>query len=228
MFKQAVSFLLIISVSYSLGTVYEASNNVSLECGSNLIIIINDAYWVPPKSSLLTKLKDPILPSIKQEYPFHDMTSEVEKNCLGKTTCNFTTDKIPPEHETLKIDFDCENSQVLRDYQLQSNKDCPNKKFVDKHLNDVFENTKDGAAYFSSLVDRSGLVSSRSLAVFDKLSMTYHREGNLCVFDRKSPKYNCFYEGWGWYCNIAGVTKAKHNLYTGHYSAEWDRTKFDE
>lgn len=227
MFKQAVSFLLIISVNYSLGFVYEASNNVNLECGCDLIIIINEAHWVPPYRSLWTELKDLILPSRKQEYPFHDMTSEVESNCQGKTTCYFIVDKIPPEHETLKIDFDCENPEVLRDYQLQLNENCPNKKFLDKHVNTLYKNTNDGVADFAKQVDRMGLVSSKSLAVFDESAMTYHREGNLCVFNRRASKYDC-HKSNEWVCNFVGQRKTKHNLYTGHYSAEWDRTKFDE
>lgn len=137
-------------MNYSFGIVIVAVNNSNIECGSNQIIIINEAYWVPlpPISSLWTQLRDIILPSKKQ--PNYPNTLEVEALCHGKNTCNFIFDKIPQGQQDPMIDCDCHtcynrSCEVLKDSHLRSNVGCPNQEFVDKYVNTKYLDTEDGA-----------------------------------------------------------------------------------
>lgn len=119
MFEQAVLFLLIISVNYSFETVIEASYNVNIECGSNQIITINDAYWVSPDvdRTLWDQLTDIILPSKNNQYCLYSKKSEVRDRCHGKRKCDFIVNKLPPGQdctfvEKLLVDYNCHNCQT--------------------------------------------------------------------------------------------------------------------
>lgn len=101
---------------------------------------------------------------------------------------------------------------------------CPNMTFVMKHVCTKCANTVEDADKFALQAANFRRQHSKRFpkqnSVFIAPSMTYHRQGHLCVFDERAPKYNCLYNKtfeYQWTCLFKGNFIARHDANNGHY-----------
>lgn len=98
---------------------------------------------------------------------------------------------------------------------------CPNGNFVSKHVCTTCGNNAADATNFAiqsaAWRRRHNRPPSGRNSVFITSTMTYTRQGNLCIFNRRAPKYSCVFRSRRWTCRFSRNVIARHDSRNGHY-----------
>nr|AAU06492.1 putative salivary protein [Culicoides sonorensis] len=98
---------------------------------------------------------------------------------------------------------------------------CPHPNFVAKHVCVNCANTVADANHKAVAADQWRRQNHRppsgQNSVFIIGHMGYTRQGNLCVFNSRVPKYDCLLRRGAWSCRFARNVIARHDAGNGHY-----------
>lgn len=100
---------------------------------------------------------------------------------------------------------------------------CPHSTFIKRHVCTYCQNTqKDAEAYAAvAHASRPNPTGKNSIIITTKMSYTYDKANNLCIFNQRAPKYECYprpntnYAQWD--CKFQKDIIARHSSLNGHY-----------
>lgn len=100
---------------------------------------------------------------------------------------------------------------------------CPHSTFIKRHVCTYCQNTQKEAEAYAAIAaaNRPNPTGKSSIFITTKMTYTYDKASNLCIFDERAPKYECYpragtnYKQWD--CNYKKEVIARHSSLNGHY-----------